>query len=145
MQQHNLLAQRKADATAVLPRGKKRDKNMFQQVGRNAFAVVMHLDINPLIFLRSAEADVGKLYLAYRLNGVHQQVNHHLLDQFDIEVELQLGIFEDDVEGFAYRIEISWWIFAAAGLAAVSIALLTVSWQAIRAALANPVESLRDE
>ncbi|MBK1441201.1 ABC transporter permease [Parapedobacter sp. ISTM3] len=49
------------------------------------------------------------------------------------------------LEGFAYRIEIQWWMFAAAGLAAVVIALLTVSWQAVRAAVANPVDSLRDE
>lgn len=49
------------------------------------------------------------------------------------------------LESFAYRIEIQWWMFAGAGLAAVSIALLTVSWQAIRAAVANPVESLRNE
>ncbi len=46
---------------------------------------------------------------------------------------------------FAYRIDIQWWMFAAAGLAAVVIAVLTVSWQAIRAAVANPVDSLRDE
>jgi len=49
------------------------------------------------------------------------------------------------LEGFAYHIDIQWWMFAAAGSAAVVIALLTVSWQAIRAAMANPVESLRDE
>lgn len=49
------------------------------------------------------------------------------------------------LEGFAYRIDIEWWMFAVAGLAAVVIALLTVSWQAVRAALANPVESLRAE
>ncbi|SKB81146.1 putative ABC transport system permease protein [Parapedobacter luteus] len=49
------------------------------------------------------------------------------------------------LEDFAYRIEMEWWMFAAAGLAAVVIALLTVSGQAIRAALANPVDSLRDE
>lgn len=46
---------------------------------------------------------------------------------------------------FAYRIDIQWWIFAVAGLIAVVIALLTVATQAIRAAVANPVESLRDE
>ena len=46
---------------------------------------------------------------------------------------------------FAYRIDIQWWMFAIAGLGAVVIALLTVSWQAIRAAVANPVDSLRDE
>lgn len=46
---------------------------------------------------------------------------------------------------FAYRIEIQWWMFAVAGLAAVSIALLTVGFQSVRAALANPVKSLRSE
>ena len=49
------------------------------------------------------------------------------------------------LEDFAYRIDIQWWMFAVAGLTAVGIALLTVSWQAIRAAVANPVDSLRDE
>ena len=49
------------------------------------------------------------------------------------------------LEDFAYRIDVEWWIFAVAGVAAVGIALLTVSWQAIRAAVANPVDSLRDE
>lgn len=49
------------------------------------------------------------------------------------------------LDDFAYRIEIRWWMFGAAGLAAMAIALLTVSGQAIRAALANPVDSLRDE
>ncbi len=46
---------------------------------------------------------------------------------------------------FAYRINIEWWIFIIAGLCAVLIALLTVSYQAIRAALMNPVESLKTE
>ena len=46
---------------------------------------------------------------------------------------------------FAYRIEIGWWVFALAGLLALLIALLTVSFQAIKAALANPVKSLRSE
>ncbi|MGH7494337.1 MAG: ABC transporter permease [bacterium] len=49
------------------------------------------------------------------------------------------------LQGFAYRIEIGWWIFALAGGLALLIALLTVSTQAIRAALANPVEALRYE
>ncbi len=49
------------------------------------------------------------------------------------------------LEDFAYRIEIGWWIFALAGGLTLVIALLTVSTQAIRAALANPVESLRYE
>lgn len=49
------------------------------------------------------------------------------------------------LEGFAYRIDIDWWIFALAGLLAVGIALLTVSYQSIKAALVNPVKSLRSE
>ena len=49
------------------------------------------------------------------------------------------------LQSFAYRIEISWWVFAVAGVAALLVALLTVSYQAIRAAVANPVNSLRSE
>jgi putative ABC transport system permease protein len=49
------------------------------------------------------------------------------------------------LQGFAYRIDVSWWIFAVAGLTALLIALVTVSLQTIRAALANPVRSLRSE
>ena len=47
------------------------------------------------------------------------------------------------LEGFAYRIDISWWVFAFAGLLTIAIALITVSVQAIKAAMANPVTSLR--
>ncbi|MBK8884385.1 MAG: ABC transporter permease [Bacteroidales bacterium] len=46
---------------------------------------------------------------------------------------------------FAYKTDLSWWIFASAGLMALSIALLTVSWQSWRAATRNPVEALRYE
>lgn len=49
------------------------------------------------------------------------------------------------LQNFAYRITISWWIFIIAGLVALAIALITVSLQAIRAALMNPVKSLRTE
>lgn len=46
---------------------------------------------------------------------------------------------------FAYRIGISWWIFVVAGLMAIAVAAVTISFQSIRAALANPVKSLRTE
>jgi putative ABC transport system permease protein len=49
------------------------------------------------------------------------------------------------LEDFAYRIHVSWWIFAVAALLALLIALAAVGWQAIRAALASPVKSLRTE
>jgi predicted permease len=46
---------------------------------------------------------------------------------------------------FAYRVDIGWWVFVVAGVVALLIALLTVSFQAIKAAIANPVKSLRTE
>ncbi|MBD0286537.1 MAG: ABC transporter permease, partial [Flavisolibacter sp.] len=49
------------------------------------------------------------------------------------------------LQNFAYRISISWWVFAAAGFIALTIALATVSFQAVKAALANPVKNLRTE
>ncbi|WP_018618103.1 ABC transporter permease [Spirosoma luteum] len=49
------------------------------------------------------------------------------------------------LQDFAYKIDIAWWMFALAGLLAVGIALLTVSFQSIKAALMNPVKSLRSE
>ncbi|MEZ0610779.1 ABC transporter permease [Fibrella sp. WM1] len=49
------------------------------------------------------------------------------------------------LQDFAYKIDIEWWVFALAGTLAVAIALLTVSFQSIRAALMNPVKSLRAE
>ena len=49
------------------------------------------------------------------------------------------------LEDFAYRIEIGWWMFILSGGIVLLIALFTISWQAIRAATANPVEALRYE
>ncbi|TMI65418.1 MAG: FtsX-like permease family protein [Bacteroidetes bacterium] len=49
------------------------------------------------------------------------------------------------LKDFPYRVSISWWVFGIAIIAALAIALLTVSFQAIKAALANPVKSLRTE
>jgi putative ABC transport system permease protein len=46
---------------------------------------------------------------------------------------------------FAYRIDMEWWMFAVAGVVAVGIAFLTIGFQSIKAALANPVKSLRSE
>ncbi len=49
------------------------------------------------------------------------------------------------LQNFVYRVEMGWWIFAAAGVLTVLIALLTISFQSIKAAVANPVKSLRSE
>jgi putative ABC transport system permease protein len=49
------------------------------------------------------------------------------------------------LESFAYRVDIQWWILAVAGFTAILIAFITISYQSIKAALANPVNSLRSE
>ena len=49
------------------------------------------------------------------------------------------------LEDYAYRVDISWWVFALAGILAIAIALITVSFQSIKAALKDPVKSLRSE
>ncbi len=49
------------------------------------------------------------------------------------------------LQSFSYRVDISWWMFALAGVISILIALITVSFQSIRAALANPVRNLRTE
>ncbi|MCF0072913.1 ABC transporter permease [Dyadobacter sp. CY261] len=54
-------------------------------------------------------------------------------------------LMNDWLEKYTYRTEISWWIFAVSALGAVLVTLLTVSFQAIKAALLNPVRSLRSE
>jgi putative ABC transport system permease protein len=54
-------------------------------------------------------------------------------------------IMKQWLDDFAYRIDIEWWIFALAGILAVGIAFLTVSFQAFKAALTDPAKSLRSE
>jgi putative ABC transport system permease protein len=49
------------------------------------------------------------------------------------------------LNGFAYKIDLAWWMFAAAGVTAILISMLTISAQAIRSALENPLKNLRSE
>jgi putative ABC transport system permease protein len=49
------------------------------------------------------------------------------------------------LQNFAYRIQINWWVFALVGIAVMFVALLTISIQAVKAAIANPIKSLRTE
>jgi putative ABC transport system permease protein len=49
------------------------------------------------------------------------------------------------LQNYAYKINIEWWVFAIAGAATICIALIKVSYQSIKAAIANPVKSLRTE
>lgn len=64
---------------------------------------------------------------------------------FVLAVPVSWIIMNRYLKEFAYKTELSWWIFGLAGITALGIALLTVSWQSYRAATQNPVESLRYE
>jgi ABC-type antimicrobial peptide transport system permease subunit len=64
---------------------------------------------------------------------------------FIIAVPIAWWAMNQWLQGFAYRINISWWIFALAGVAAILIALITISLQTIRAAVSSPVKALRTE
>jgi putative ABC transport system permease protein len=64
---------------------------------------------------------------------------------FVIAVPISWYVMSRWLQEFAYQTTLSWWIFAVAGFAAFTIALISVSFQAIKAAVANPVNSLRSE
>jgi putative ABC transport system permease protein len=64
---------------------------------------------------------------------------------FTIAIPIAWYAMDKWLENFAYRTELSWWIFALAGVLALGIALLTVSFQSLKAATRNPVEALRYE
>ncbi len=64
---------------------------------------------------------------------------------FVLAIPIAYYYLHDWLQQYTYHIEISWWIFAAAGAGALVITILTVSYQALRAALVNPVQSLKSE
>ena len=64
---------------------------------------------------------------------------------FTIAVPIAWYFMHKWLQDYVYRIDISWWLFGAGGILAIVIALATISFQAIKAALANPVKSLRTE
>ncbi len=82
-------------------------------------------------------------------NGVMLLLNKDFLIwviiAFVIALPLSYYTMNKWLENFAYKTELSWWIFALSGIATLSIALLTVSWQSWNAATRNPVEALRYE
>jgi putative ABC transport system permease protein len=80
--------------------------------------------------------------IAYKLS-----IDFLKLVGISILVSLPLGWYAMDqwLKDFSYRIDIGWWVFGLAALLAVAISVATVSYQGIKAALANPVKSLRTE
>ena len=68
-----------------------------------------------------------------------------VLFSFVLATPLSIYLMQEWLNEFAYRIDIEWQFFAIAGLLSVSIAMLTISYQSLRAALVNPADSLKSE
>lgn len=64
---------------------------------------------------------------------------------FCIAVPLAWWVAHLWLQDYSYRVEVQWWVFAVAGLLALFITICTISFQSIKAAMANPVKSLRSE
>lgn len=64
---------------------------------------------------------------------------------FCLAAPIAYYVLSDWLQNYQYRTELSWWIFAASGIGALVVTLLTISYQSIKAALMNPVKSLRSE
>jgi putative ABC transport system permease protein len=97
---------------------------------------------------RTKEIGIRKV-LGASVQGIVQMLSKDFMKlvavSFVIAAPTALYFMNKWLQDFAYRVTISWWIFVVAGLAALFIALITVSFQAIRAAITNPVKSLRTE
>ena len=68
-----------------------------------------------------------------------------ILIAFIVAIPVSWWVMHNWLQNYAYRINIAWWVFVVAGAAALCIALFTISFQAIKATIANPVKSLRTE
>jgi ABC-type antimicrobial peptide transport system permease subunit len=97
---------------------------------------------------RIKEVGIRKVLGATAANIVYQFSKEFVLliaIAFAIATPIAWYYMNKWLENYAYRISINWWLFAAGGVASIMIALVTISFQAIKAAIANPVKSLRTE
>ena len=97
---------------------------------------------------RTKEIGIRKV-LGASVSGIAQMLSKEFVKlvaiAFVIAVPLGWYFMYKWLQSFAYRIDVNWWVFLVAGTLALLIALATISYQAIRAAMANPVKSLRAE
>ncbi len=83
--------------------------------------------------------------MALLVNMLSRDFVRLVLLAFLIATPIAWYLMDGWLEGFAYRIDIQWWMFAATGLAILLVAITTVSYHSIRAANANPIKSIRTE
>jgi putative ABC transport system permease protein len=97
---------------------------------------------------RTKEIALRKINGATRMQVVQLLITAYALQiiiAFVISAPIGWYVMHNWLKNFAYKTGLSWWVFALTGIIALSIALLTVSWQSWRAATRNPVEALRYE
>ncbi|MDP4284190.1 MAG: ABC transporter permease [Bacteroidota bacterium] len=122
----------------------------------NVFAgIAIFISCLGLFGLATYTAEVKRKEIGIRkvlgssVTGIVQMISKDFLKLVIISIVIAVPVawwaMNKWLEGFAYRINISWWVFVLAGVLALMIALATVSFQAIKAAVANPVKSLRTE
>ena len=97
---------------------------------------------------RGKEIGIRKV-LGASVSGIVQLLSKDFLKlvaiSFVIATPIAWWAMNKWLQGFNYRVSVSWWMFALAGLIAICIAMFTVSFQAIKAAVANPTKSLKTE
>ncbi|WP_225034924.1 ABC transporter permease [Winogradskyella sp. SM1960] len=97
---------------------------------------------------RSKEIGVRKV-LGASVAGIVKLLSKDFLKLVGLAIVIAIPmawyVMDNWLGNYAYRIEINWWIFVIAGVVAILIAIVTVSFQAVKAALANPVDSLKTE
>ena len=97
---------------------------------------------------RRKEIGVRKV-LGASVSGIVKLLSKDFLKLVGISIVIAIPIawyfMQDWLQDYAYRIEINWWVFLIAGITAILIAIVTVSFQAVKAAIANPVDSLKVE
>ena len=112
----------------------------------SCFGLLSHIALS--VTYRTKEIGIRKLNGA-RISEVMTMLNKDFVKwvaiAFVIATPIAYYAMQKWLENFAYKTTLNWWIFALAGLLALGIALLTVSWQSWRAATRNPVEALRYE
>lgn len=76
---------------------------------------------------------------------INNDIVLRVVTAFVVATPIAYYVMNKWLESFAYKTTLSWWVFAFSGILALSIALLTVSWQSLQAATQNPVDALRYE
>jgi putative ABC transport system permease protein len=103
-----------------------------------------------LIFVKEKTKEIGiRKVMGANVSEIINMIGYHFLKRmliaFCIAVPLSYFAMHKWLENFAYKIELSWWLFASGGLIVFMLAFMTIAIQAYKSARVNPIDSLRWE